>query len=307
MACERNVRMPCGRAAFCGRGTCPQVTVCVERSAQNADNRRDTRAECIQQGQPPKRELATPADIVFLYDGSLAGVYCCVHECVYSGQIPAAIYCENDAQPTLYQMRLIATNGEKAARVEASIPKKISNDAKILVETAFLSCLPQKELAILRFLLRGYQEGARTTQLFGHPDVKPILDAAKHMGGEVHLLKGFIRFSDYEGVLAATITPKNFVLPFLAGHFAARYSQEKFLIYDKTNKAALVCEGGRTQIVPMEGIEFPKACEKEESFRVLWRHYYRTVGIAARENPLCRMTNMPKRYWENMTEMQEYL
>jgi hypothetical protein len=29
------------------------------------------------------------------------------------------------------------------------------------------------------------------------------------------------------------------------------------------------------------------------------------VAIEGRENPRCRMTHMPKRYWENMVEMQE--
>lgn len=298
MSGQSNVRMPCGRRAYCGRGDCPHVALCGERTAANP---------APPSAQGGKQTLAEDADIVFLYDGSLTGFYCCVHECVYSRQLPAGIYKESEAQPTLFETRLIPTDADEAAKVEASIPKKISGEAKDLVETVFLSCLLDKELALLRFLLLGYREGARLTQLFGHPDVKPVLGAAKHLGGEAHLLTGFVRFSDYDGVLAATITPKNFILPFIAGHFAARFSQEKFLIFDKTNKAALLYESGKTQIVPVEDIQFPAANEEEEGYRTLWRQFYRTIAIEARENPRCRMTHMPKRYWENMTEMQEYL
>lgn len=294
---ERHVKMPCGKPAYCGRANCRHATLCAGRTA----------AAAPAPPQGAKRELAHPADVVFLYDGSLPGFYCCVHECVYSGQLPAGIYKESEAQPSLFETRPVETDPEKAGRVEASIPKKISREAKQLTETVFLSCLAQKEVAMLRFLLLGYREGARVTQLFGHPDVKPVLDAAKHLGGEAHLLTGFVRFSDYDGVLAATITPKNFILPFLAKHFAARFSGERFLIYDKTHKAALIYEKRQTQIVPMENIDFPQASEEEQGYRALWRQFYRTIAIEARENPRCRMSNMPKRYWENMTEMQEYL
>lgn len=298
------MRMPCGRSAYCGRGECRHAALCAERTAAGTQAAEAARGN---PGMKARRELAAPADIIFLYDGSLPGFFCCVHECVYSGQLPAGIYRADDAQPSLFEMRLIETDPGKAQRVEASIPAKISREAMELIETIFLSCLPDKEIAMLRFLLLGYREGARTTQLFGHPDVKPVLDAAKHLGGEAHLLKGFVRFSDYDGVLAATITPKNFILPFLAGHFRARYSNERFLIFDKTHKAALVYENRQTRILPMENIEFPAASEEEEGYRALWRQFYRTIAIEARENPRCRMTNMPKRYWENMTEMQEYL
>jgi len=140
--------------------------------------------------------------------------------------------------------------------------------------------------------------------MLGHPDVAPILKAEKHFMGERHLLLGFIRFSDYDGALAATITPKNFVLPFLAGHFISRYSGEDFMIYDKTHKAALVYEKGKKHIVPMETVTFSEVSETEEKYRALWKRFYKTIAIESRENPKCRMTHMPKRYWENMTEFQ---
>ncbi|MEG2653524.1 MAG: DUF4130 domain-containing protein, partial [Ruthenibacterium sp.] len=41
--------------------------------------------------------------------------------------------------------------------------------------------------------------------------------------------------------------------------------------------------------------------------RALWQRFYQTISIAARENPKCRMTHMPKRYWENMLEVREEL
>lgn len=79
------------------------------------------------------------------------------------------------------------------------------------------------------------------------------------------------------------------------------------MIYDKTHKAALLYQEGISKIVPLEDVQFPQADESEEQYRELWKQFYKTIAIEARLNPKCRMTHMPKRYWENMTEMKEFL
>lgn len=254
-----------------------------------------------------KSNIDVPADLVYVYDGSFAGFLCCVYESVYSHQVPYAIFCEQDMQPTLYITRPIETDTQKADRVQRSFRKKISARAEEMVETVFLSCLAEKELCLLRFLRLGYSLGGKVTDMIGHPDVAPVASAERHLLGENHLLLGFIRFSDYGGVLASTITPKNFVLPFLTKHFISRFPNEDFIIYDQTHKAALVYQNRVHKIIPLENLQLPEPDEQEEKYRTLWKQFYKTIAIEARHNPKCRMTHMPKRYWSNMTEMQEFL
>ena len=210
-------------------------------------------------------------------------------------------------QPMLIQMKEILSDPDKSRRVRDSIPVRISEEALDLIETVYLSCLDQKELRMLKFLLLAYKEGAKVLRMLGHPDVASLLDAEKHLMKEAHLLKGFVRFSDYEGVLAANISPKNFVLPFLANHFCERFAEEEFILYDKVHKAALLYQNRRRSIVRLEEMPFPQAGEAEERYRALWKQFYQSITIEARINPRCRMTHMPKRYWENMTEMAEFL
>ena len=178
------------------------------------------------------------SDVIYLYDGSFEGLLCCVHESVYTHELPVDIQPEEAAQPTLFRQKYIAADEEKAARVYDSIPRKISPDAAALVQCVFLSCMPGKELAILRFLLLGYRRGRQTMYLLSHTAVQPMLAARQNLLNEAHLLKEFLRFSDYDGALAATITPKNYVLPFLKEHFCSRLMNETFLIFDRTHKAA---------------------------------------------------------------------
>lgn len=254
---------------------------------------------------PGVKPLAVPADIVYIYDGSLDGFLCCVFESVYSGVLPLDILREEDAPPTLMEERFIVTDPVKAERVRDSIPRKISDRALELLKTVFCSCLNQKELRLLEFLLRGYKEGGKLCSMLGDAVVAPLLKAEKHLLREAHLLQGFVRFADVGGPLVAVITPKNYILPFIAEHFAMRYDREQFMIFDKTNKAALVYREGKAEILRVDHIEFPKISVGEARYHALWKRFYDTIAIESRINPRCRMTHMPKRYWENMLEVSD--
>ena len=253
---------------------------------------------------PVIRPLAAPADVAYAYDGSFGGFLCCVYESVYSGELPIAIL-RGDAQPVLMRMRSIETEPAKVERVRTSIPTKISPRALELVTTVFCSCLEEKELRLLEFLLQGYREGGKLCFKLGDAVVAPLLKAEKHLLGEAHLLRGFVRFADVGGALVSTISPKNYILPFIARHFTLRYKAEKFMIYDKTNHAALIYRDGKADIVEVENIVFPDVSQNEVRYQDLWKRFYDTIAIEGRENPRCRMTHMPKRYWENMLEVSD--
>lgn len=254
---------------------------------------------------PGVKPLAVPADVVYVYDGSLDGFFCCVYESVYSRELPLHILREEDAQPTLLETRHIVTDTGRAARVRASIPGKISPRALELMMTVFCTCLPEKELRMLEFLLRAYREGGGLCYQLGDAVTVPLLRAEKHLTGEAHLLTGFVRFADVEGALVSVITPKNYILPFIAGHFTARYRDERFMIFDKTHKAALIHQDGRAEIVEVQHVELPEITEREARYQALWKRFYDTVAVEGRENPRCRMTHMPKRYWSNMPEVRD--
>lgn len=246
--------------------------------------------------------------LVYQYDGSIEGFYCCVFESVYQKETPEAVEPEGQAQCRLFQPKYIETNPEHAERVRRAIPVKISPDALVLTEEVFCSFLEDKETRLLRFLLRGFREGGGFLRAgFSDAELSVLLGARRHLMGEAHLLKGFIRFADIGGSLVATIEPKNYVLPYIAQHFATRYRNENFLIFDKTHRVALIHENRRLRITQADTIEFPAFSEQEEQYRALWKKFYNVLSIEARKNPRCRMTHCPKRYWGNMLEMEDAL
>ena len=122
------------------------------------------------------------------------------------------------------------------------------------------------------------------------------------MSGELEKLRGFIRFSDYNGVLGAEIEPKNRVLPLLRHHFCSRYANESFFIYDRTNKEILLYSHGKSRIAPVDSLHLGPPGDEEIFYRTLWKKFYDTVAIEERRNPRCQNTFLPKRYRNVMTE-----
>lgn len=241
-------------------------------------------------------------DVVYEYDGSFEGLLTCVFESYAKKENPAGIYAGFAPANLFYANRFIETDAKKAERVLRSIPVKISARAEEWVRLCFWSCEERKEKLILDFLRLGYEKGRRVTDMLHEEPVSAVQKAVLHMSNESHLLKGFIRFSDYGGALTAEIEPKNFVLPLLAPHFCDRYRNEHFLIYDKTYAAALVYRPRQSAIIPVQHFELPQPGQSELAYRRLWKRFYDTIAIADRDNPRCRMSHMPKRYWNCMTE-----
>ncbi len=248
--------------------------------------------------------MLSGGNVIYLYDGTFEGLMCCVYEHYYNKTTPLEIKKQSEQSISFFENVHIETDSAIANRVYNSIDVTISKRAQNLVKTAFLSCMKDKEIAILNFLKYGYKCGKKTMLMISHPCVCTLLDAEKHLLKEAHNFKGFVRFEDYNGALVAKIAPKNFVLPFLKNHFCSRFPNENFLIFDESNKCALVYKEKNAQIINLDSLLLPKIDETEQKYRQMWRAFYETIAIKERENPRCQMTFMPKRYWANLTEKQ---
>ena len=217
--------------------------------------------------------------VCFDYDGSYPGFLTCVFESYAHREEAVCFTSPEEDRLTLWPERHVDTDQAKAERVYRSLSKKISPQACRLVTQAFLTCLPERELHMYRFLRLGYQRGADITRDLTDDRVHVLWKAVQHLGSEAHLLKGFLRFSDQQGVLVGEIEPKNRVLPLLRPHFCTRYSEEHFLIYDRTHRELLIHQPGRWAILPAEDFAPAPPGQEEVTYRRLWRRFYDTIAI----------------------------
>lgn len=243
-------------------------------------------------------------NIIYSYDGTFDGFLCCAFESFTRREIPADILSEKDIQPGLLQQFRITTDLKKADRVKRSIPREMGDGAMYILENALFTCIEQKEMLMLEFMQLGYKAGPKVIKMLANNTVLTLTKAVKQMTHEAHKFCGFVRFSVHGDLLISKIKPKNFVLQNLAPHFAERMPGEKFIIYDETHNMICAYAKGRYVIADADNVEMPEVNSEEQYYRDLWKMFYDTIAIEGRENPKCRMTLMPKRYWDNMTEFQ---
>lgn len=243
--------------------------------------------------------------VSYQYDGSFAGFLTCVFESYVNREEPVEFRLPDDPCCSLYPLRTVTPDQAHARRVYRSLADKLGWQGQRMVARGFLTCLPDKELWLWRFLRMGYQRGPALLRDLTDPTVDKLRKAVYHLEQEAHLYTGFVRFSELGGILVGEIEPKNRVLPLLRPHFCGRYPQENFVLHDRTHKEALVHQPGRWVILPVEDFQLGPAGETELAYRKLWRSFYETIAIEGRYNPKCRLAHMPKRYWNMMTEFQE--
>jgi probable DNA metabolism protein len=242
-------------------------------------------------------------DLTYLYDGSFEGFLCCVFESYQRREVLTAIIGDEDFAPVLFATHQVETDPARARRVYRGILLR-SPYAAQLVRRGFLTCLPDREMVLYRLIVRLLREGPGFLGDLSDETLYPVLRAVRNLGAEAEKLRGFVRFSELSGVLGSEIEPKNRVLPILRGHFCTRYREDRFFIYDRTHREILLYADEKAAIEPLDHFVMAPPDQREAGYRLLWKRFYDTIAIRERENPRCRRTHMPQRYWNTMTEFQ---
>lgn len=247
------------------------------------------------------RYPADVIDIVYQYDGSFAGFLCCVFESFARREIPAAICTPQNGQTTLFPLRAIETDDQRARRVYAGVGR-LGGAVRYRLATAFLCDAPDKDLTLLRFVRRAFAVGPGAAQMLGDADIGAAWALERAVHNEAHLMLEFLRFEQRGELLGAVIHPKHRVLPLLRAHFCSRLPDEAFVIYDATHRVAMLRRGDTVQYLQMERYA-PAPDAGEQAWQQLWRRFFRALTIEERRNPACQRTHCPRRFWQDMCEM----
>lgn len=244
-------------------------------------------------------------DVIFVYDGTFDGFMCCVHEYYYSSFNPVEIICEDDIRASLFQLVTINTDPYKAAKVKSAISEKISSYSLRFLQECILCYGKEKEIHMLGYIVKGFRKGAQIHRMVEDNDISWLLKAHNHLKREKHLYLGIVRFYKANDAYISVITPKNHILPLIGYHFTQRFSNQNFMIYDATNKEALLYCEKQSSIIKADNIILPEMDDEELAMQKLWKLFYDTIAIKERYNPKCRMSFMPKRTWDLLPEMKD--
>jgi probable DNA metabolism protein len=249
-----------------------------------------------------------------VYDGTMAGLLSAVFE-VYERKAAAATIVKSTAAvaDAFAQRVEVVTDAIKARRVWKGLAGKLSQEALGQLYYCHLSELPETEAHILAYVRYVFDtSGQRVEEDFGNASVLWVSQTARKVWREKHRMEAFIRFQELgDGLFYAAMEPDYDVLPLLTCHFKSRYADQDWLIYDIRRKRGLHYSKSTEAVteVQLEWIEgsnhIPSGdalAPHEDLYQALWKDYFKSTSIAARNNPKLHLRHMPLRYWKHLTE-----
>lgn len=240
----------------------------------------------------------------YLYDGTFDGLLTCVHHHYYTEKA-SGIFVKDEYQPSLINGSMeVETDENKANVVYEAIQKKISTYDLRRIYMAYLSTVKDKEMKILRYVVKGFKVGAAISMMHGDPVVFDLQSIEKKINNEKHKMLQFVRFSVMKDkTLHATIEPDHDVIELLANHFVDRYKNDPFIIHDVKRSKALIAYLGDWYITEFNEVDIPELSADENEYRRLWKNYFDNIAIKERTNPKCQRNFMPMKYRKHLTEM----
>ena len=207
----------------------------------------------------------------------------------------------------------------KALAVIRMIQKNLGVDVYEKISYALLSADRRKAEMVFRAMLEAKKLSRkdRLMEHLGNEAVRAVFGMYRQVANEAHHYKGFVRFRELKNkTLFAKIEPKHAVLPCIAEHFADRFPQENWVIYDKTHEVFLIHEKGKRyyflqQYMCMKGDSGSAQniaggfSEEEMDYEALWKGFVQSISVAERENRALQNQNLPLRFRTNLVEFSK--
>lgn len=206
---------------------------------------------------------------------------------------------------------MINTDEEKAEKTVSAIRQKIGDKAWHMVLRALCHFENRRGTQVFGFLVRGFRMGRGVINMLHDAYVMSVMELARKAANEAHFFVEFIRFEERNHILYSRIEPKCNVLPLIGEHFSDRFPNEDFIIYDAVKKLSVVHKKyEKLFFVRDNELAFPDEKENElvretEDYGKLWKTYFASIAIEARENRKCQRSMLPLWYRKNMTEFSK--
>lgn len=260
--------------------------------------------------------------IIYVCEDSLTGIFSGIYE-VWKRKMTAeeaGLEVGDSFERRLFCEYIFCKAEErKALVVIRMIQKNLGADVYEKISYALLSADRRKAEMVFRAMLEAKKLSRkdRLMEHLGNEVVRAVFGMYRQVANEAHHYKGFVRFRELKNkTLFAKIEPKHAVLPCIAEHFADRFPQENWVIYDKTHEVFLIHEKGKRyyflqQYMCMKGDSGSAQniaggfSEEEMDYEALWKGFVQSISVAERENRALQNQNLPLRFRTNLVEFSK--
>ena len=255
---------------------------------------------------------------IYTFDGTMDGLLTAVFDAFERHEQPDQLLTAGDALPLFCEGQYdVVTDESRAKRVFAGLEKRLAPEALRLLSVSWLSELPELNTPLFQYICKVFRQGD-VSRNFADADVLAVTNIARKVLHEQLRMKQFIRFQKAkDGTYLAVVSPDHNVLPLITGHFADRFNDQPWLIYDARRHYGYYYEGAgepvRVTFEDESEVPFSLADGKlneevisgdDRLLQDLWRTYFKAICIRERMNPRKQKSDMPVRYWKYMTEKQ---
>lgn len=244
---------------------------------------------------------------IFLYDGTFSSLMALIYYLIVFKHTPFGIkdekkYINNLLDNPIYLN--LEKKEEKYKTITNYLSKNIINTAYYI----YLSDDENKELIIYYFIKNSLKF---KNEIFFQRNlncVNKALNLRNYVLGEAHKMKGFLRFKETKNnFLYAEMSPTNNIIEIIASHFQKRLKNNCWIIKDvKRNLLAIYDLKKISYYDEKDIIKLNLENNNDEDLvEILWKKYFKTIGIKERKNEKVQMNFMPKKYWNYMLEMED--
>ena len=206
----------------------------------------------------------------------------------------------------------VEPDGEKAEKVLRTIRRELGLEAYECICQAAASWDKRKADAIFKTVVLGLHlpKKQKIMHCLTKDYVCAVADLSKKTWNEAHRLMGFVRFCELAGgILYADIKPENDVLPLIAPHFANRYPEEHWILYDERRDQFAIHRAGKGWMI-LEDMKIAEEVRSqlsmdEDDYRALWKAFTKSISIEARKNESLQKQLLPLKFRDKMSEFKE--
>lgn len=252
---------------------------------------------------------------IFLCKDSLDGIMTGVYDAYASklGYENVKLQMDQEMDRELFAEYVEVTpDVEKSEKVLRTIRRELGLEAYDAICQAAASWDQRKANAIFKTVVLGLHlpKKQRVMNCLTKDYVCTVAELSKKTWNEAHRFMGFVRFTELTGgILYADINPENDVLSLIAPHFANRYPEEHWVLYDERRERFAIHRAGKGWMI-LEDMRIAEEVRsqlsmEEEDYRAMWKAFTKSISIEARKNEALQKQLLPLKFRGKMTEFKE--
>ena len=234
---------------------------------------------------------------IYIYDDSFNSFLKLINYLLKFKIVPYDIKSNSRYEPNLIDNKISPTLNNEVV----NIPSKI----KSIIWYAFLSEKNNIEINIYKFIKYYFKYKDNVIYYRNIDCINEVMNVSNYVRHEAHKLKGFLRFKKMDRFYYAEISPTNNVISILSNHFKLRLSNEYWIIKDKKRKIYAVYDLNKIKYIKEDNIIKLNLSKTNDNYEMLWKTFFNTISIKERKNLKVQMNFMPKKYWNDILEMED--